>query len=215
MNEADVRSVLSKSLNFSSENIDKFNKFHEILLEANKKHNFIAKSTVPLIWHRHFLDSAQLVKFIDFSDGKSLSDLGSGAGFPGIVLAIFNKSSKFHVKLYEKSPVKEKFLNNVIKELQINASVFGGSYDKYEINTDYVVARAFKKLDEILRISREIVKKSHKLLILKGKNAQEEAEKASKHHFFEYKLENSITSNDSKILIVNVKKSEKKHTIGD
>ena len=62
MNEADVRSVLSKSLNFSSENIDKFNKFHEILLESNKKHNFIAKSTVPLIWHRHFLSEKGLEK---------------------------------------------------------------------------------------------------------------------------------------------------------
>ena len=64
-----------------------------------------------------------------------------------------------------------------------------------------------------MRISREMAEKDHKLIILKGKSAQEEAEKASKQKFFKYKLENSITSSDSKILIINLKKSEKKHNI--
>ena len=59
---------------------------------------------------RHILDSAQLVKFIDFKSG-SLADLGTGAGFPGVVIAIFNENKDFHVKLYEKSPVKRNFLN--------------------------------------------------------------------------------------------------------
>ena len=96
-------------LNFSEKNISDIKIFINELLKANKKHNFISKSTENVIWHRHILDSAQLVKFIDFSKG-SLSDLGSGAGFPGLILAIFNKNKDFHVKLYEKSPVKRAFL---------------------------------------------------------------------------------------------------------
>ena len=88
---------------------------------ANKKHNFISKSTEVDIWHRHILDSAQLVKFIDFSKG-SLSDLGSGAGFPGMVLAIFNENKNFHVKLYDKSPVKRAFLEKISKILSYKSS---------------------------------------------------------------------------------------------
>ena len=213
MNESIIRSILLKDLNFSSADIIKLEKFKKILLQYNDKYNFIGKSTIPLIWHRHFLDSAQLVKYLSFSGQGSLSDLGSGAGFPGIVLAIYNKNSKFHVKLYEKSPVKSAFLNNVIKTLQIKATVFVGNCENYKINSNYVVARAFKKLNETMRISREMAEKDHKLIILKGKSAQEEAEKASKQKFFKYKLENSITSSDSKILIINLKKSEKKHNI--
>ena len=161
-------------------------------LKANKKHNFISKSTENVIWHRHILDSAQLVKFIDFSKG-SLSDLGSGAGFPGLILAIFNKNKHFHVKLYEKSPVKRAFLKNISERLSLKIEVHGNVYDN-SIDTDYIVSRAFKKLEAIIQVSREIAKKSHKLIILKGQNAQEDLKKAFKKEKYDYKLENSITN---------------------
>ena len=109
MQEKEVINNLQNKLHFSLKSIEKLQVFKNTLISANKKHNFISKSTEVDIWHRHILDSAQLVKFIDFSKG-SLSDLGSGAGFPGLVLAIFNESKDFHVKLYEKSPVKRAFL---------------------------------------------------------------------------------------------------------
>ena len=121
------------------------------------------------IWHRHILDSAQLVKFIDFSKG-SISDLGSGAGFPGLILAIFNTNKDFHVKLYEKSPVKRAFLEEISNKLSIKVQIFGNIYDEI-IDSDYIVSRAFKKLEAIIQVSREIAKKSHKLIILKGQNA--------------------------------------------
>ena len=174
------------------------------MLKANKRHNFISKSTENVIWHRHVLDSAQLVKFIDFSKG-SLSDLGSGAGFPGLILALFNRNKNFHVKLYEKSPVKRDFLNDVRKKLSINAEILGNVYDHFT-DTDYIVSRAFKKLGPIIQVSREIAKKSHKLIILKGQNAQKELKKAFISQKYDYKLENSITNEDSKIIIVDFKK---------
>ena len=171
---------------------------------ANKKHNFISKSTENVIWHRHVLDSAQLVKFIDFSKG-SLSDLGSGAGFPGLIIALYNKNKDFHVKLYEKSPVKRAFLMDISKKLSINVEIFGNVYQDFS-DTDYIVSRAFKKLEAIIQVSREIAKKPHKLIILKGQNAQKELKKAFKKEKYDYKLENSITDEDSKIIIVNFKK---------
>ena len=117
MQEREVINLLKNQFNFNSESISDIKIFVKELINANKKHNFISKSTENVIWHRHILDSAQLVKFIDFSKG-SLSDLGSGAGFPGLILALFSKNSDFHVKLYEKSPVKRAFLNNLSENCQ-------------------------------------------------------------------------------------------------
>ena len=204
MQDQQVINILQNQLNFRSKTISDIKTFINELLKANKRHNFISKSTENVIWHRHVLDSAQLVKFIDFSKG-SLSDLGSGAGFPGLILALFNRNKDFHVKLYEKSPVKRAFLQDVRKKLSINAEILGNIYEDFT-DTDYIVSRAFKKLGPIIQVSREIVKKSHKLIILKGQNAQEDLKKAFIRQKYDYKLENSITNKDSKIIIVDFKK---------
>ena len=204
MQDKEVIRFLQNQLNFTAKNISDIKIFIDELLKANKRHNFISKSTENLIWHRHILDSAQLVKFINFSKG-SLSDLGSGAGFPGLILALFNKNEDFHVKLYEKSPVKRAFLRDISDRLTLKIEILGNIYD-YSINTDYIVSRAFKKLDRIIQVSREIAKKSHKLIILKGQNAQKDLEKAFKKEKYDYKLENSLTKEDSKIIIVDFKK---------
>jgi 16S rRNA (guanine527-N7)-methyltransferase len=204
MQEKEVIKYLQNQLHFSFKSTEKLQIFVNALICANKKHNFISKSTEVNIWHRHVLDSAQLVKFIDFSKG-SLSDLGSGAGFPGLVLAIFNENKNFHVKLYEKSPVKRAFLDEISKRLSIKVDIQGNIYEK-KIDSDYVVSRAFKKLETVIQVSREIVKKPHKLIVLKGQNAQEDIKKAFKRKKYAYKLEDSITNNDSKIIIVDLKK---------
>ena len=204
MQDKDVISTLQNQLNYSAKNISDIKIFINELLKANKKHNFISKSTENVIWQRHILDSAQLVKFIDFSKG-SLSDLGTGAGFPGLILALFNKNKDFHVKLYEKSPVKRAFLKSISDRLSLKIEVCGNVYEQ-SIDTDYIVSRAFKKLGAIIQVSREIAKKSHKLIILKGHNAQEDLKKAFNKDKYDYKLENSITNEDSKIIIVDFKK---------
>ena len=205
MNSEDVKSILIDNFKFSTDDIKKLSIFHDELLKFNRKYNLISKSTEIDIWNRHILDSAQIVKFIGFEDGKSISDMGSGAGFPGIVLSIFNKNSKFHVKLYEKSNIKCDFLENIKNKLSLEYDVFG-NYQDEEINSEYIVSRAFKKLDEIIRISREIVRVNHKLIILKGKNAENEIKKLQHPLEFMYKLEKSLTDMDSRILIVDVKK---------
>ena len=204
MQDHEVINILQNQLNYSSKSISNIKIFINELLRVNKKHNFISKSTENVIWHRHVLDSAQLVKFIDFSKG-SLSDLGSGAGFPGLILAFFNESKDFHVKLYEKSPVKRAFLEDISNRLSIKVEIFGNVYEDF-IDSDYIVSRAFKKLEAIIQVSREIAKKSHKLIILKGQNAQKDLKKAFNKEKYDYKLENSITNVDSKIIIVDFKK---------
>ncbi len=204
MQQLEVINILKNSLNFSDHSIDKLKKFTNLVLQENKNYNLIAKSTESQIWLRHILDSAQLVKFIDFNL-KSLADLGTGAGFPGLVVEIFNKNKDFHVKLYEKSPVKRKFLIKVIKELSLNADVLGDVRDEV-LDSDIIICRAFKKLDRVIQVSREIAKKPHKLMILKGQNAQKEIKNSFKTKKYAYKLESSMTNKDSKIILMEIKK---------
>ena len=202
MQEHEVIKILQEELEFTDQSIDKLKMLESELLKANRKYNFIAKSTETQIWSRHILDSAQIVKYINFKTG-SLSDLGSGAGFPGLVLAIYNQNFNFHVKLYEKSPVKRDFLDEMIGKLKIKASIFPNVFD-YKIESEYIISRAFKKLDKIIQVSREIAKKPHKLIVLKGQNAQEEAIKAFKSYKYSYKLEKSMTDEKSKIIVADI-----------
>ena len=211
MQQLDVISILKKDLNFNDRSIEKLKKFVELILNENKNHNLIAKSTESSIWDRHILDSAQLVKFIDFKL-NSLADLGSGAGFPGLIIEIFNKNKDFHVKLYEKSPVKRQFLSKVIKELDLKAEVYGDVREEV-LDADIIVCRAFKKLERVIQVSREIAKKPHKLMILKGQNAQEEINKTLKIKKYSYKLVNSITNAKSKIILMEIDKNDKTDNI--
>ena len=204
MQQLEIINILKKSLNFTDHSIEKLKKFANLVLKENKNYNLIAKSTENQIWFRHILDSAQLVKFIDFNL-KSLADLGTGAGFPGLVVEIFNKNKAFHVKLYEKSPVKRRFLKIVIKELGLNAEVLGNVKDE-ELASDIIICRAFKKLDQVIQVSREIAKKPHKLMILKGQNAQKEIKNSFKTKKYPYKLERSMTNEDSKIILMEINK---------
>ncbi|MFL2890076.1 MAG: 16S rRNA (guanine(527)-N(7))-methyltransferase RsmG [Pelagibacteraceae bacterium] len=202
MNENSVIRILINKYGFSSEKIDKLRLYEDLLLKSNYKYNLIGKSTINDIWFRHFLDSIQLVNLINFYDNRSVGDLGSGAGFPGMILALYNDNPKFHVKIYEKSPVKCDFLNEIREKCSINCDIIEGDLREYTINQSYLVCRAFKKLEYIIKISREMPKTVRNIIILKGKSAQEEVDKALKEIQFEYRLKKSITDHNSKIVIV-------------
>ena len=200
--------ILAENLNFNNDKLQKLELFVNEVLSYNKKYNLISKNSEKDIWHRHILDSAQLIKHIDHKNFNSLSDLGTGAGFPGIVLSIFYSDVfTFHVKLYEKSKVKINFIKSIIEKLGlINVGIYNNDYQSHILDTDYIVCRAFKRLPEILRISRETAKRPHKLIVMLGKSAQDELNKASKDIIYKYKLVPSITESDSKILLVDATK---------
>ncbi len=200
--EKETIEILKNLLKFSNQDIAKIKIYLNLLLEANKKHNFIGKKTENYVWIRHVLDSAQLVKHISFKNTGSLADLGSGAGFPGIILAIFNKNNNFHVKLYDKSPVKCNFLQLVVNNIKIKAEIINCNIFHEKINSRYIVSRGFKKIDKMIQVSREIIQKPHKMIILKGKSAQEELKNASKKIKLKYSLVESITSKESQIVII-------------
>lgn len=203
MKAVDILDFLQKNLHFSSNSLDKLSLYVDLLLRYNKKLNLISKTTEKTVWSRHVLDSAQIIKYIP-NDAKNIVDFGSGAGLPGLILSIFDDKNKFHVKLYEKSPLKRKFLTKVKESLKLEFDILDNVYGS-EIRTDLIVARAFKKLDEVISISREIVKKPHKIIVLKGRNAQIEINNVSLGKNYSYKLVDSITDTKSKILLIDAK----------
>ena len=195
----------------SRETISSLKKYEELLKEANKSLNLIGKSTINKIWERHFLDSAQVIDFVDKND-KNLFDIGTGAGFPGLVLAIMLKDRKIplKIKLIEKSNKKTKFLQDAINELHLNVEVINENVFelKKKISGDVFVARAFKPLKVILQLIHDNTENWKKIFVFLGKTGKSELVQASKVWNIEYKQRVSLTSNDS--IIIEINKLEKK-----
>ena len=190
----------------SRETIISLKKYEDILTKANKKLNLIGNSTIKDIWIRHFLDSAQVIDFIDKNE-KTLIDIGSGAGFPGLVLSILSKDRKIPLKtkLIEKSSKKTKFLKKLIEELQLNAEVINQNIFEYpkKLSGDVFVARAFKPLKIILPLIHNKVENWKKIFVFLGKTGKNELLHASKSWHIEYKQRMSVTSSDSIVLEIN------------
>jgi len=190
----------------SRETIISLKKYEDILTKANKSFNLIGNSTINEIWTRHFLDSAQVIDFIDKNE-KTLIDLGSGAGFPGLVLSIISKDRKIplKVKLIEKSSKKAKFLKKLIDEFQLNAEVINKNIFEYpkKLSGDVFLARAFKPLKIIFPLIHNKVENWKKIFVFLGKTGKNELLQASKSWHIEYKQRMSVTSSDSIILQIN------------
>ena len=190
----------------SRETIISLKDFEKELLKANKSTNLIGRSTIDQIWHRHILDSFQLIDFIDKEDNE-ITDFGSGAGFPGLIIAIAAKDRKkrLKIKLIEKSSKKTKFLRSMIKSLNLNVEVICENIleQNHKISGELFVARAFKPLPEILKLIHNQVTKYKKFFVFLGKTGNDELLQASKAWDIEYKKRKSITNDDSIILEIN------------
>ena len=206
MGRSDDIATFSSITQVSRETITSLIKYEEMLIEANKSLNLVGKSTINQIWNRHFLDSAQVIDFIDENE-KSIADLGSGAGFPGMVLAILLKEKGIatNVNLIEKSKKKSAFLKDVIGEFKLNAKVTNQNVIEFEekIHEDIIIARAFKPIQIILQLIHSKALNWKKILIFLGKTGNKELHQASKSWDIEYKQSMSVTSNDSSILQIN------------
>ena len=198
--------TFSRITQVSRETITSLKKYEDILIKANKTLNLVGNSTINDIWTRHFLDSAQVIDFIDKND-KTLVDLGSGAGFPGLVLAITLKDRKIplKIKLIEKSPKKVKFLRDLINKLQLDVEVINQNIleDPKKLLDDVFVARAFKPLKIILQLIHNKANNWKKIFIFLGKTGKSELLQVSKSWDIEYKQRVNITSDDSTVIEIN------------
>ena len=203
--------TFSRFIQVSRETITSLVKYENYLIKSNKTLNMIGKSTINEIWLRHFLDSSQVIDFID-KNTSSLIDLGSGAGFPGLVIAIMAKDRKIplKVKLIEKSPRKAFFLREIIKSLNLKVEVLNLNVLKQlgKLEADLISARAFKPLKIILQFLDRNTEKWKKIFLFLGKTGQDELLQASKSWDIKYKQRMSVTSNDS--IVIEINKLKKK-----
>ena len=194
----------------SRETLDELNKYSLSILKKNKEINLISTSTEKSIKSRHIEDSAQIIDFIDKNDVSVCTDLGSGAGLPGIVLAILMKSKKpqFKVILYEKSYHKSNFLKEISKKFNLNTEINQKNiFDQKNLQTDIIISRAFKPLPVIFEIALKNFKKFKYIILFLGKSGKEILKEATNKWKFNYEERKSLTNEDSLVIkISNLKK---------
>ena len=201
-------SILDK-FNVSRETCIDFERFISLILEKNQEINIISKKTESIIRERHIIDSAQAIDLIDLN-ATICSDLGSGGGLPGIVLAIMMKNLNQPMKfnLYEKSHLKSVFLRNVSRKLKLNTEVIEGDiFEIKNLKSETVIGRAFKPLPVVLELMSKNFTNCKNLILFMGKNGKQTLNEAFKVWKFEYKEKMSLTSDDSFLIkIKNIKK---------
>ena len=193
-----------KSFNVSRETLNSFYEYKTLLSKWNEKINLVSKNTLVDIWERHFLDSGQIIKHVEVS-GKRWVDVGSGAGFPGLVVALLLRDRKIDcdLVLVEKNPKKGFFLNEVIRKLNLSVEVVNDNIDNLEpLNADILTARAFSELNNLIEIAFRHRKKEGICLFLKGENYRFELDKTLNYWFFDYDIIDSLSSSSGKIIRV-------------
>ena len=193
-----------KSFNVSRETLENFCEYENLLCKWNKKINLVSKKTLVDIWDRHFLDSAQIINHVDASE-KRWVDVGSGAGFPGLVVALLLRERKIDcdVVLVEKSAKKVFFLNEVIRKLNLNVKVVNKRVDCIDpLNADILTARAFSELKELIELAHRHRKERGICLFLKGENYRSELDKTLNYWFIDYDVFDSLSKSFGKIIRV-------------
>ena len=202
---------LLKYQNVSRETCVDFEKFIILLKNNNEEINLISKESAQenIIRERHIVDSAQTIDFIDFNS-NIVTDIGSGGGFPGIIVSILIKNLKKNIKvnLYEKSHHKSVFLRKISRELKLETEVIQKNiFEIKNIKSGTIMARAFKPLPIVLELVYNNFNNYKNLILFMGKNSEKTLEDTLKIWDFDFEKKKSITSQDSFLLnIKNIKK---------
>lgn len=188
--------------NASAERMAELVAFREHLGEANTVMNLVGPNSLPDFWNRHAWDSAQLLDLAP--DAKTWADLGAGAGFPGVVLAILLKDTPdAHVWLVDSLQKRCKFLQYIVDELELPATVIWGRAEEQEIEVDVVTARAVASLDKLVGYAQSYLSLGAQALFLKGEKAEQELIDARKVWHLDAEL--SISRSDPRGRIVTVR----------
>jgi 16S rRNA (guanine527-N7)-methyltransferase len=176
-------------------------RFLEMLTAGNAVMNLVGPATIPDFWNRHAWDSAQLLRIAP--EANTWADLGAGAGFPGLVLAILGKDSEgFHVHLVESMAKRCRFLSEVVRELDLPATVHNDRAENLSLPVDIVTARACAPLSRLLGYARPYLKAGATGLFLKGQDIVAELEDASKSWDFQADIVPSLSDERGRIVRV-------------
>ena len=184
-----------KLYNVSRETINKLEIYEEYILRFNAKFNLIGSGTLKLIWSRHFADSAKLFFLIKSKlerkmEKPTICDIGSGAGFPGIIIKIFSNEFNLdcNIDLFESNKKKSNFLEKLAERLRLNVVIHNSRIEGTNKSYDIIVCRAVSSLLNIINMSRNCCKNSSLLVLPKGKNWSKEVIEAKKVWNFNVKI---------------------------
>lgn len=190
-------------VNVSRETYDDLQKFAELVCKWTPKINLISKSSIPEIWERHVVDSVQIYKFSPDTYEKWV-DIGSGGGFPGIVMAIIGKVQQPNAVfvLIESDQRKATFLRSAIRDLGLRATVIADRIESaVPQGADIVSARALSTLSTLFPLILRHLKPDGYTILHKGKRAQEEVAEARQRWCFDLEESASLTDPEGQILI--------------
>lgn len=203
MNQKEQIKVFLDLYDVSRETMEKLSIYEKLIIEGQKKFNLIGKSTLGSIWLRHFADSAKLLKILkevyQNSEGKVLNllDVGSGAGFPGVVLSIMTNAEKIPIKvsLADSNRKKSLFLKSIKKELGVSYTVVNKRSENINQKFEIITARAVTSVKTFLDLNHNLIKKESILVLFKGRTWKEEVKESKK----KWKFELNVVKNNIRI----------------
>ena len=191
----DISSVIGRDV--SRETYEDLKRFAELLLNENSKQNLVSKASELGLWNRHIVDSAQLLRFA--SPGQSWTDIGTGPGLPGMVLAILDPGK---MVLVEPRRRRVEFLETVASAFRLaNVKIVHGKSDATRSKTDFVTARAVASPGELFAMSSHLRHAGTTYVLPRGRSAQSELAELENTWQGEFTLHRSLTSDDASILV--------------
>lgn len=192
-----------KTYNISRETYSRLELYRQSLLEWQQKFNLVSSASLSDAWNRHFADSAQIFDLIP-ANAKTLLDMGSGAGFPGMVLAIMaeEKTPYLKVTLAESIAKKTLYLNHVKEVTAANVKILNTRVENIKGRFDVITARAVTGLSDLLKYASLLLSHGGICIFPKGKTAEEEIASAKTKWSFDFVSVPSKTSDEGQILII-------------
>jgi len=205
--------AFSAAFSVSRETLARFEAYERILIQWQSAVNLVAPKTLPLVWHRHFADSAQLARLVP-ANARRLVDLGSGGGFPGLVLAVMladptvrTVGPAVEITLVESDQRKGAFLREAARTLGVAVEILSKRIENAETQlrlqqVDVVTARAFAPLERLFTWSAGLFGPDTRGLFLKGRDVATEVEDARRVFGFDVDLVPSLTDPEGRIAVV-------------
>ena len=183
-----IKAVKQLNVDLTEEKLEKLNKFYNLLIEWNKKINLKRIEEEEEVYLKHFYDSLTIAKAVDLSEIKTLCDIGTGAGFPGIVLKIFYPNLK--ITLIDSLKKRVNYLNEIIKDLGIdNIEAIHVRGEDYKGQYDVVTSRAVANIEKLLGYTMHLVSPTGIFIAMKGDIEKELTPDVKKKIEKKYKIE--------------------------
>jgi 16S rRNA (guanine527-N7)-methyltransferase len=198
MDEAAARAWVGREYDVPRETMERLEAFASLLREQNEHQNLVSRSSLDHLWLRHIADSAQLLRFAP-SPTATWIDLGTGAGFPGLIAAALHKGP---VTLVEERRLRVDFLHKAAESLGVAVEIIAGKAERIPHRPfDVISARAFAPLERLLQLGTALSTAKSVWLLPKGRNAQTELEALDPSWQGDFRLEPSVTDPDARIIV--------------